>query len=126
MCKNFRPMFSMPLVISVIVFAMSFVPKSRLPKEWTAPIIGCSVLKGDPQLPTDLATIESCIQQAAESGVTNPAAIAITCSPGEEQFVVDFLAALLKSTWASSHTALVAGLQTGITQYKLQFDGGVK
>ena len=124
MYKNLVPITIVIGVFAIIGIGAWLPPQFEYhPSNWAT---GCSVLKGDPQLPTDLATIESCIQQAAESGVTNPAAIAITCSHGEEQFVVDFLAALLKSTWASSHTALVAGLQTGITQYNLRFDGGVK
>jgi hypothetical protein len=110
MCTNLRPALVIGISCSILVVG-----------------IACSVLKA-PQLPTDIATIESCIQQSMESGVTDPTAIAITCYPGEVQFVVDFITALLKGSWAQAHPALVGPLQAGLKTYSLEHstDGGMK
>jgi hypothetical protein len=88
--------------------------------------VACSVLK-DPQLPTDIAKVESCIQQAAESGVTDPVAIAITCAPGEEQFVADFLSALIAGVWGKANPTLVPALQSALAKSGFHaLDGGVR
>jgi hypothetical protein len=110
MCMKLRPIaYGISTAIIIGVFA-----------------IACSVLT-DPQLPPDIAKVESCIQQAAESGVTDPIAIAITCAPGEEQFVADFLSALLGSSWATAHPILVGPLQSALAKAGFRsLDGGVR
>jgi hypothetical protein len=80
-------------------------------------IVGCGVLQS-PALPNDLAKEESCIQYAVEQGVTNILTIATTCAPEEEQFVADFISALLSSSWAASHASLIPAIQQGLATYK--------
>jgi len=83
--------------------------------------LGCSALKS-PNLPPDIANIELCIQSAVESGQTDPVTIALSCYPGEQQFVVDFINALINSSWAKDHPNLVPALQAKLLATKT--DGG--
>lgn len=80
-------------------------------------IWACSVLTS-PALPNDLAKIESCIQYAVEQGTTDVINIATTCDEQEEQFVADFITALLNSSWAAAHPTLVGPLKSGLVSFR--------
>jgi hypothetical protein len=87
-------------------------------------VAACAALLS-PALTPDLAKEESCIQAAVEQGVTNPTSIAITCSGAEEQFVIDFIAALMSGQWGKDHPTLVPGLRASLaTRAFRSSDGG--
>lgn len=85
-------------------------------------LAGCGILQS-PAIAPDVAREESCIQKQAEAGVTDPAAIGITCAVAEAQFVYDFLVALVTGQWGKAHPALTPPLRESFKRFALTHGG---